>query len=478
MMEIERNNQSVIARLIGFDGAPRQQQSVYGQQRVFSDNYLRKSVSIGSCENRASRIRRTSRPEIKKNLRNDDCQSTIVDCQTSGIIERNLGNVKHGSLPLFLRDSSTIFGWEFKRQLLERSKRSKVCMEIWSSKRDFNLGETHSMLDLRLKQRSELGTQVGIMGNEDWKHKSVAKLPILKHLDLSSSAYTKFKKTSKSDSRLRSYNKKVSANSKDVEFCVSFAKDLPFEEGFMPLNRIDMDDELSMNTGEAYQHSPNSVLEQDNSSSSEYGGGVSMDFHGLSIKLQILKLESEENQSKADAVTMSDGHSTERSSCVHENMEHFRCYGLKDSQQFSYLVNVLDKLGFHGEKLEVSFERWHSPEHIINPLVFETLENKYKKQESWKKSDRRLLFDRINFGLTEIVRSKPLRRKMSNFLRDIIAEELWNMLLSQEIEANADLSKKALGKEPWLELADEVDFIVGEIEAFLFNELVTELVAI
>lgn len=199
---------------------------------------------------------------------------------------------------------------------------------------------------------------------------------------------------------------------------------------------------------------------------------------GLSIKLQILKLESEENQSKADVVTMIDGHSTERSSCVHENMEHCRCYELKDSQQFSYLVNVLDKLGFHGEKLEVSFERWHSPERIINPLVFETLENTYKKQESWNKSDRRLLFDRINFGLTEIVRSKVLRRKMSNFFRDIIAEELWNMLLSQEIEANADLSKKALGKEPWLELADEVDFIVGEIEAFLFNELVTELVAI
>ena len=195
---------------------------------------------------------------------------------------------------------------------------------------------------------------------------------------------------------------------------------------------------------------------------------------GLWIKLQILKSESEENGLESETVTLSDENATEKSFYIGQNNKPIRFFGPKESQQFFYLVDVLNELGFHGNIMEASFEKC-----MTNPLIFEILEKKYNEQKSWNKVDRRLLFDRINLGLTEIIRSKPLRRKMSNFLRrDIMEEELWNMLLGQENEVNADLSEKSIGKEPWLELGDEVDSIVEEIEAFLFNEVVTELVAI
>nr|GEU73953.1 hypothetical protein [Tanacetum cinerariifolium] len=130
---------------------------------------------------------------------------------------------------------------------------------------------------------------------------------------------------------------------------------------------------------------------------------------GLWIKLQILKSESEENGLESETVTLSDENATGKSFYIGQNNKPIRFFGPKESQQFLYLVDVLNELGFHGNKME---------------------------------------------------------------------EELWNMLVGQENEVNADLSEKSIGKEPWLELGDEVDSIVEEIEAFLFNEFVTELVAI
>ncbi|KAJ0764302.1 hypothetical protein HanPI659440_Chr08g0290561 [Helianthus annuus] len=497
MMATEQNKSSVIAKLMSFDPLPprQQQPTVYRRQEVFYDNYMQRVASIGSDEKR-SRLR-TSRekPKIKKNLINkDSCngmqglKSPVVDHQTRKndlgakslvLLRPNLGSVKRESKPSFLVDSHS--GWEFKKQLLERSKRTKVCQEIWSTKRVCNLGGMSSVMDLESKERSELGTRVVISNYDGWKDKSVTKLPILKKFNKSSRGNTKIKNATKGDLRLSSVGrvKNASTNSRAAElscsFDVSFVKELPCEEGFTPLSCIDVNDELTRSTGEAYQASPNSVLEPDNSSSSENGESVCADLNGLWMKLQILKSESEENESNnSESVVLSNENATERSVSVGQNTKPVRCLGPKESQHFSYLVNVLNEIGFHGDNMELDFEKC-----MTSPIIFKKLEKKYENQKSWSKADRRLLFDRINIGLTEVVWSKSLRRKMSNVLqRDVVEEELWNMLLSQESEVNVDLTKSSVWEEPWLDSRDEVDSIVVEIEAFLFNEFATELVAV
>ncbi|KVI04966.1 uncharacterized protein LOC112525481 [Cynara cardunculus var. scolymus] len=557
MMATEQNKPSVIAKLMGLDEVPSKQQPVYRHIRVFSENYLQKSASIVSRQKRSSKSRQKSRQILKKaNATINDSskdvslryveqkrdsfdgkqylKSTIVDHQNNaqngklgkGIEERNgspanvprsnIGNVKRGSKPSFLLDSDTTFAWEFKKQLLERSKRTKICQEIWSSRRVNNLVEGPSLPDFESKQRSKLGTQVVICKTDGWKDKSMTKLPLLKRFNFSSIPNSKLKKMSKGDfssSSGRHNHNNLSTNSEDVEFSssdamikqiseqiacndsakegcfpcsldVSFEQDSSFEDGFTTFNCIDIDDGLPKSTGEAYQPSPNSVLEPDNSSISD-GDAVSTDLHGLWMKLQILKSESEENQSKPEMVTLSDEDATERSSLgVGQNTKPIRSFGPKGSREFSYLVDVLNDSGFLGSKMEVNYVR---SECMMSTLLFETLEKNYGKQESWSKADRQLLFDRINSGLSEIFRpqldlmicSKPLRRKMVTILsRDIVEEELWNLLLGQEKEVNGNLSEKAVGKEPWLELVDEVGSIVGEIEAFLFDKLATELVVI
>lgn len=455
-MATERNKPSVIAKLMGLEEVSMKQQPVSRPKRVLSENYLQKSASVGSIKRRSSKIRQKSRETLKN-------RNPTLDDSSKYVPLRHIEKRNHSF------DSHTTFGWEFKKQLLERSKRAKVCREIWSS----NHGQVPSMADLESKKRLELGTRVVISSNEDWKDKSVTKLPVIKRFNISSHHNTKLKKMSERDLRSNSggNNNNLSSNSVDVEFSCGdegikqISEEVACEDRLASINCVDIDDELPMNICDAHQPSPNSVLEPDNSSISECDDNFTTDLHGLWMKLQILKSESEENESKPEIVTSSDGDATER------------CFGPNESQEFLYLVNVLNEIG--------SFETWHSVEHMVSPLIFETLEKKYGKQESWNKADRRLLFDRIKLGLSEILRtrvgflvcSKLLRRKMSNFLRrDVIEEELWNMLVSEGKEVNADLSEKAVGNEPWLELGDEVESIVGEIEAFLFNELALELV--
>lgn len=174
--------------------------------------------------------------KIKKNLANGGCfngmqglKSSNVDFEASDVEERkdlcaknmvlrpNLGKVKRESRPLFLRDSHV--GWEFKKQILERSKRTKVCREIWFSKQVYNL-----------EPRSELGTRAIVSNYDGWKHKSVAKSSVFKRFDGSSSGDAKFKNVSKCDSRLSSVgrDKNVSADSQDAEFSCSI--DVSFEK--------------------------------------------------------------------------------------------------------------------------------------------------------------------------------------------------------------------------------------------------------
>lgn len=203
---------------------------------------------------------------------------------------------------------------------------------------------------------------------------------------------------------------------------------------------------------------------------------------GLWMQLQLLKSESEEVDFDPEMVTSSD----DEMSCTWQTLKSTIPFGGKESRDFSYLVDVLDESGFQDGDVEIRFDSWHSSECMAGPSVFETLEKKYGKQELWHKAERKLLFDRINSGMMDIVRprldlrvcSKPLRRKMMNILRrDVIEDELSVLLLSQENGVNDGVSEKAVGRETWFDPVDEVDSLVREIEIFLFDELVAELVS-
>ncbi|XP_057981560.1 uncharacterized protein LOC131166929 [Malania oleifera] len=242
---------------------------------------------------------------------------------------------------------------------------------------------------------------------------------------------------------------------------------------------------------ESYQPSPVSVLDsllkEEISSRSECFESISPDLHGL--QMQLLKSEPSESYSEGPEMIMTSNEDTGEGSVnlsqEHEFIKSSRPEGNRD---FSYLVDVLDEAGSHDGNWDLDFEIWHSPECPLSPLVFKVLEKKYEEQMSWDRTERRLLFDRINSGLLEIFLpcispgecAKPVRKRFGSRLsRELVEEDLWLLLVDQEKEASKKSSEKVLGKDMrWLELGDEIELIGREIERLLIEELAEEVVAL
>ncbi|KAG5557335.1 hypothetical protein RHGRI_007553 [Rhododendron griersonianum] len=248
-------------------------------------------------------------------------------------------------------------------------------------------------------------------------------------------------------------------------------------------------EEFPMSSWEGYSPSPNSVLEppfsEEISSDSDTFQVAGANLQDLRVQLQLLKSESEETNSEGHGMALS---SDEESGdgivdFSKESRELMGLFTAEESRDFSYVVDLLDESGFHGGDTHIGFEWWYSPGFPVNLSVFEILEKKYNYQTSWDISERRLLFDCVNLGLKEILQpcmdvltwEKDLRKKL-NLSREVIEEELWMFLVRWRKEVGKELSEKSLGTEiRWFELREDIDFIVGEIERFLFDELAAEL---
>ncbi|KAK2979792.1 hypothetical protein RJ640_012976 [Escallonia rubra] len=261
------------------------------------------------------------------------------------------------------------------------------------------------------------------------------------------------------------------------------------ENGYMSLTNCTRIDPEFTASCETHQPSPNSVLEPPFKEESIHGSenfeNGTAHLHGLWMKLQLLESEAEDTESEELSMAVSSDEESGEGSVefLKENEKFLRLFRAEEGREFSYLVDVLDEAGFHED---LSFERWHSLQCPVSSSVFEELEKKYGEQMSWMKSERRLLFDRINLGLVEILQpcvqtnssAKPLQKRIGTaFKRDVIEEGIWTLLVSQGKEVNKNLSEKAFGEDAkWLELGADVDIIAKEVENFLFEELVAELV--
>ncbi|KAL8470466.1 hypothetical protein ACS0TY_033088 [Phlomoides rotata] len=233
------------------------------------------------------------------------------------------------------------------------------------------------------------------------------------------------------------------------------------------------------------QHSPNSVLESHDINNPP--PFECFDSIGLMLQLQALNFELEEALSEGSAILVSGDEDIEElfGDLSHDGRKIKRWLGDEESRNFSYLVDVLDEAGLYDTNSFMDFNKWASLECPISPLGFDALEKKYGKQASWQKSERLLLFDRINSGLLGIYYpfinfhdgAISFRKKLcSSFRRDEVVEELWTMLISQENGKSKDLSEKAL--DNWWEFKEGVNIICGELEASLFDELVMELASL
>ncbi|KAL9227095.1 hypothetical protein vseg_002831 [Gypsophila vaccaria] len=197
---------------------------------------------------------------------------------------------------------------------------------------------------------------------------------------------------------------------------------------------------------------------------------------GLQRKLHLLEAVSIESGSEGPGMAVSCDVSDEDGSpcCYREDLQISQC--TPESYHFSYLVDVLTESGLITGNLEMENERRFADRYLLDPSVFNILEKKYGKSTARQRSERRLLFDRINSGLVEILRPfvglhswrKPVVKRLSvRQSWEFIEEDLWSLLVNQEEESKNN-------EIEWFDFEEDAKVIVQEIQSLVIDELVEE----
>lgn len=244
--------------------------------------------------------------------------------------------------------------------------------------------------------------------------------------------------------------------------------------------------------GPIVQCSPDSVME---SFDTKYPSTFEcFESTGQRSQFQVFNSESEEAYSEGSEMVVS-GNEEEKEEGIaglsYNSGKVHRWLGDDESRNFCYIVDVLDEAGCFKEISIIDIiQSWDCLERLISPLVFEALEKKYGRQACWQKSDRQLLFDLINSGLTTILEqllnfhsratSSLQRHFAAGMKRDEVEDMLWKMVISLERERSNGASEKVVeGAMKWWEVDDkDTNVISRELEISLFEELVMESISL
>ncbi|XP_021623696.1 uncharacterized protein LOC110623110 isoform X3 [Manihot esculenta] len=261
--------------------------------------------------------------------------------------------------------------------------------------------------------------------------------------------------------------------------------DGPPDEGSASVQHSGAELQSPTSSKEAEQPSPVSVLEtpfpDDLSSSSECFESLSADLHGLWMQLQLLKLESEA-YAEGSMLISSDEDIEDVSVRFSEEK------GIVEaSREYSYVIDVLLESGINDANPDTFMASWHSPDCPVNPLVFEELEKKHCNLTSWPRSERKLLFDRLNSSLLMINQQfadpypwvRPATAVIPWWIKHGLGDGIHKLLESQEKKANNNTVEKVLVTDSqWLDLRGDIDVVGREIERLMIEDLVKEIVAV
>ncbi|CAH2058727.1 unnamed protein product [Thlaspi arvense] len=247
--------------------------------------------------------------------------------------------------------------------------------------------------------------------------------------------------------------------------------------------------ECQTNSEEAHQPSPVSVLDPifnddmvDDSEELPY-----LDLQGLEEHIDTLKSESDSYSDGSGMEVSSDDESViDFETKESKDSEPIELLDFQESRDSSYIDDILAEVVL-GDK-NWTLDKRDSLDSVITLKIFEKLEKKYHTETSWKRSERRIFFDRVSSGLVEIVDSftatptwkKPVSRRLGAVLSTCgLKQELWKVLARQEKRAK----KESLAKVPnidmdeWLELEADDEPVVCELESMIVDELLSEVVS-
>ncbi|CAH9088929.1 unnamed protein product [Cuscuta epithymum] len=238
--------------------------------------------------------------------------------------------------------------------------------------------------------------------------------------------------------------------------------------------------------------SPVSVLEgltftEDSLSGSESLETVSAKINDLRMKIQQLKKKSPYCDADAAADYFNDFPQPEMLIVEEE-----KCMEMSPSRwETSYISDVLMDSGFKESEPDAFIATSHSLDFPLSPSTFENMEKKYSLKEGGasvviSRHDRRLLFDRLNLALLEILQQyvDPCpwlqQRSVVNDLgckrQPKVADALPRLLADQASLSNSDTSERILDREMcWLDVRVDINLIGKDVEKSIVDDLITEM---
>ncbi|KAI3447654.1 hypothetical protein Pfo_004319 [Paulownia fortunei] len=275
-------------------------------------------------------------------------------------------------------------------------------------------------------------------------------------------------------------NDKAAAHDQEG-FCLQELHYGPPEEGSPSLQYLGAELASSESSKEADHASPVSVLEvpftEDASSSSESFEKVSVELNELRMQLQLLTMESGAYGEISTLVPIEED-VTQLSSVLSGGNYILGAEGW----ELSYALDVLIHSGLQDFGFDMFRMMWHSPDCPLDPRLFDNLEKKYGDEITGLRSERRLLFDRINSALLEIFQQHvdlcpwvmpKLAGMHSTWQKERVRDAL-EKLINQE-SANGQVPERVLDREmQWRDSKGEIDAIGNEIEKLLIDDMITE----
>ncbi|CAL5419595.1 unnamed protein product [Camellia sinensis] len=137
-----------------------------------------------------------------------------------------------------------------------------------------------------------------------------------------------------------------------------------------------------------------------------------------------------------------------------------------ESWESVYLANVLIDSRYDDADPDTFLSTWYSLNCPLDPCLFDNVEEKYSNKTTSSRFERKLLFDRINYGLFEIFHQ----------FKHGISYELHKLLASEEKSMHKDVIERVLDREmQWLDSGDGVDAIGAKFEKLLMDDLIVRL---
>ncbi|CAH9068079.1 unnamed protein product [Cuscuta europaea] len=236
--------------------------------------------------------------------------------------------------------------------------------------------------------------------------------------------------------------------------------------------------------------SPVSVLEgltftEDSLSGSESLEIVSAKINDLRMKIQQLKKKSSYCDADAAADYFNDFPQSEMLIVEEE-----KCMEMSPSSwESSYISDVLMDSGFMETEPDAFIATSHYLDFPLSPSTFENLEKKYSFKGGTSvvisRHARRLLFDRLNLALLEILQQYVdpcpwLQRRVVDDLgcqrQPKVTDALPRLLADQASLSNSDTSERILDQEMcWLDVRVDINLIGKDVEKSIVDDLITEM---